>query len=165
MAGWVLVDADALRLVGSPDFPEAALDTTVVQMLRGFRDVVRMALVTTKSREVIEHWCTVRGLLGFWDSVYETTDVHKAADAIDRADHVEMVVVANPRDTRALLAAGHRVATIASPHYARDEFRPDYEQHLRTWEDIEVALDAEARERAGDKRLTPDDLDDGRYEA
>ncbi|MFI1796509.1 hypothetical protein ACH427_04010 [Streptomyces sp. NPDC020379] len=71
---------------------------------------------------------------------------------------VDLVVEPDPRITAELLALGYPTATLTLPHFAKPEWRPDYDGNLRPWDSLIEEMEAQADAYASDTRRTADPL-------
>ncbi|WP_158812916.1 hypothetical protein [Streptomyces rimosus] len=71
---------------------------------------------------------------------------------------VDLVVEPDPAVSVKLLARGYPVATLTLPHFAKPEWRPDYQQGLRPWSELVAETEAQAHAHATDPRRTAEPL-------
>ncbi|WP_274916965.1 hypothetical protein [Streptomyces sp. WZ-12] len=71
---------------------------------------------------------------------------------------VDLIIEPNPAITAELLALGYPIATITLPHFARPEWRPDYAQTPRPWDDLIAEARLQADAHAADPRRTAEPL-------
>ncbi|MEU7147098.1 hypothetical protein AB0B15_03515 [Streptomyces sp. NPDC045456] len=71
---------------------------------------------------------------------------------------VDLVVEPDPAVSVELLVRGYPVATLTLPHFAKPEWRPDYQQGLRPWTELVAETQAQAHAHASDPRRTAEPL-------
>ncbi|MEU5425111.1 hypothetical protein AB0H73_05820 [Streptomyces olivoreticuli] len=72
--------------------------------------------------------------------------------------NVDLVVEPDPGISAKLVAAGFPTATLTLPHFAKPEWRPDFDQGLRSWDALVGEMESQADAYASDTRRTADPL-------
>ncbi|MCC3765994.1 hypothetical protein [Streptomyces sp. UNOC14_S4] len=71
---------------------------------------------------------------------------------------VNLVIEPDPAVTAELLAQGYPTATLTLPNFAKPEWRPDYTQAPRPWDDLVAEARLQADTHARDPRRTAEPL-------
>lgn len=66
---------------------------------------------------------------------------------------IDFVIDPDPSVSAALLSVGIPVLNFLHPSYSLPQWRPDYEEHVKPWKEIEEEAERQARLRAEDNRL------------
>jgi len=153
VAGWLVVATDFLLDPHDANgIPSSAMDEHAKQIVRGYLDWRNnVALVGPEPVEKMKHWAANGGLAAFDDVLGGEDNLLEAARVKrDQYGGVTMVLTGNPVNVRSLLMSGFKVLSLATPVYARDEHRPDYEDVPKSWAEV-------AAQHTGDVALHSDD--------
>ncbi|KUL44693.1 hypothetical protein ADL22_12165 [Streptomyces sp. NRRL F-4489] len=71
---------------------------------------------------------------------------------------LDLVIEPDPAVSVELLARGYPVTTLTLPHFAKPEWRPDYQQGLRPWAELVAETETQAQAYATDPRRSAEPL-------
>jgi hypothetical protein len=107
-------------------------------------------IVDSTSKSLTEHWLKINAIKDHTWLVFpepgdptdpiklrqlQLTRLRRQGAAID------LVIETNPKIAAALQQSGIAVSLFMHPHYARPEFRADYDEGPRSWDDIMEEID------------------------
>jgi hypothetical protein len=150
----ILVEIDGV-LRGRAEEP-IATGVILVGTLTVFNQMILMASTT---RSTAERWLDVNKIVDF-DDVVDTSiglvdeDLSKRQIAFARASGgVDLFITSNPKLWAYAFDLGIPSVMFGVPSYLRPEFRPDAPKKVRSWNEIEEAIEKQNAQRTQDARV------------
>jgi hypothetical protein len=153
----ILVDLDGvLRQGEKPIFPGVVLTGTLTAYNK-------LTIMSATSREETQRWLDVHGIVDMDDIIdasvgLESEDLSQRQVTLARSrGSVDLLITGNPKLWVFAFEQGIPSVMFGAPEYSRVEFRPDAPKKVRSWSDIESAIDKQNALRTQDARLTRTD--------
>jgi hypothetical protein len=138
-----------------------------IALYHGLASTFNVLLITELDKRTADHWLAIESLnqhaaVEYNENVRtfmseEQRKFHQINSLRVRHFNVDLVIDPNPDSAIHLLSNGFNVMTFTHSAYALPQWRPDYAEKTRSWDEIIGYEDQMARLRAVDKRLNEKD--------
>lgn len=150
----ILVEIDGV-LRGRADDP-ISTGLVTVGTLTAFNELV---LMSSDDRATAERWLAVNKVVDYDDIIDNSVklvdeDLAQRQITVARArGAVDLFVTSNPKLWAFAFDQGIPSLMFGVPSYLRPEFRPDAPKSIRSWDEIERAVEEQNAQRTADKRV------------
>lgn len=151
----ILVELDGV-LKGKED----ALISTGMLMYSTLTAYNRMTIMSDESEAATMRWLATNKIVDV-DSVIDLTVSLEGEDLAERQINVarakgpvDLFITSNPKHWVYAFNLGIPSVMFAVPAYLRPEFRPDAPKRVRSWDEIQEAIDKQNESRVNDVRIT-----------
>jgi hypothetical protein len=120
----------------------------------------QITFISSMNREETEQWLSIHKIINYDDIIdssvtLATEELPERQINVARASGaVDLFITANPKLWVYSFDLGIPSVMFGVPGYLRPEFRPDAPKKIRSWTDIEEAIEKQNTARAQDARLT-----------
>jgi hypothetical protein len=129
-------------------------------------------LYSESDRKALDYWLSLEALNDHAAAEYNEdgrwwlSEVDRKITQVNslrqRGFHIDLVIEPDPLASSYLLKNGYSVLTFTHAQYAMPQWRPDYTEHRKPWEEFELESRKMAELRALDERLKKSDERDSR---
>ena len=123
----------------------------------------RMTVLSNESEAATMRWMAVNKIVDV-DNVIDDTVELEGEDLVERQinvarsrGNIDLFITSNPKNWVYAFNLGIPSVMFAVPAYLRPEFRPDAPKRVRSWDEIQVAIDKQNESKVNDLRLTRTD--------
>lgn len=123
----------------------------------------RMTVLSNESEAATMRWMAVNKIVDVDNVIDDTVDL-EGEDLIERQinvarsrGNIDLFITSNPKNWVYAFNLGIPSVMFAVPAYLRPEFRPDAPKRVRSWDEIQVAIDKQNESKVNDLRLTRTD--------
>lgn len=140
---------------------------TGIALYHSLASVFNVLLVSDSTHKELDYWLALEGLnrhsavecneglRTFMDE--DQRKLHEVNALRIRRYSIDLVVDPNPASSALLLVNGYSVLTFTHSSYALPQWRPDYQEVVKPWEELEKHVTLMAQLRAVDERLKDKD--------
>ena len=137
-----------------------------LQLYHGLAETFNLLLVSDSSKEELDYWLRLENLNKHGAVVYNDEFLQKfsveerrqkqVVSLRNRGYNIDLVVEPDPAIASRLLFSGFSVLNFLHSAYAIPEWRPDYEEKVVPWNELEERVRQDAILKQKDERLKQD---------
>lgn len=137
--------------------------STGIALYHGLASVFNILLISESDKKQLDYWLSLERLekhsaVEYNENVRifmseEQRKLHQCNSLRTRKYNIDLIIDPNPSSSSLLLNNGYNVMTLIHSRYALPQWRPDYKEPVKPWEEIEEYVTMMDKMRAVDRRL------------